>query len=136
MFAFLNKFEKIIIEMLIVMMMLVVALATLELGWIIIKDIYSAPIIILEIEELLEIFGFFLLVLIGIELLETIKTYLAEKVVHVQIVLEVALIAIARKAIILDINKYESLTLIGIAALIISVAIAFYAVKMRFRSQD
>jgi uncharacterized membrane protein (DUF373 family) len=37
--------------------------------------------------------------LIGIELLETIKAYLLEKVVHVEIVIEVALIAIARKVI-------------------------------------
>ena len=47
-----------------------------------------------------EFVGFFLLVLIGIELLETIKAYLLTNVIHVEIVLEVALIAIARKVII------------------------------------
>ena len=67
----------------------------------------TPPIILLEINELLEIFGFFLLVLIGVEILETIKAYLLEKVVHVEIVLEVALFAIARKVIILDLEKYE-----------------------------
>ena len=83
----------------------------------------------MEIGELLEIFGFFLLVLIGVELLETIKAYLLEKVVHVEIVLEVALIAIARKVIILDLEKYDSLTVLGIAGLILAVAAAFFAVK-------
>jgi len=127
--AFLKKFEHIIVLSLITMMVIVVVLATVELGWIIIRDIVTPPIILLEIEELLEIFGFFLLVLIGIELLETIKAYLLTNVIHVEIVLEVALIAIARKVIILDINKYESLTLVGIAALIAAVALAFLVIK-------
>jgi uncharacterized membrane protein (DUF373 family) len=127
--AFLKKFEHIIVLSLIIMMVIVVVLATIELGWIIIRDIITPPIILLEIDELLEIFGFFLLVLIGIELLETIKAYLLTNVIHVEIVLEVALIAIARKVIILDLNKYESLTLVGIAALIAAVALAYLVIK-------
>ena len=129
----LKQFERVIVLSLIGMMMLVVLLATIELGWLIIKDIVTPPIILLEIDELLEIFGFFLLVLIGVELLETIKAYLVEKVVHVEIVLEVALIAIARKVIILDLEKYESMTLMGIAALILSVGVAFFVIKRRLR---
>ena len=129
----LKKFERAVVLALIVMMMIVVMLATIELGWIIIKDIITPPVILLEINQLLEIFGFFLLVLIGVELLETIKAYLTEKVVHVEIVLEVALIAIARKVIILDLEKYGGLTLLGIAALILSVAAGYYAVKRRLQ---
>jgi uncharacterized membrane protein (DUF373 family) len=128
----LKKFERIVVLTLIVMMMVVVALATVELGWIIVKDIISPPIFLMEIKELLEIFGFFMLVLIGVELLETIKAYLVEGVIHVEIVLEVALIAVARKVIILDLEKYGSLTLVGIAAVVIALAIASYAVKRHF----
>jgi len=133
MIEFLKKFERMIVHFLIAMMILTVLLTTIELGWIIIKDIITPPIILLEIEELLEIFGFFLLVLIGVELLETIKAYLIEKVVHVEVVIEVALIAIARKVIILDLEKYEDLTLIGIAALISAIAIAIYAIRRIFK---
>lgn len=131
---FLKKFERLIVKVLIVMMVIIVFLATVELGWIILKDIVTSPILLLEISELLEIFGFFLLVLIGIELLETIKAYLNEEVVHVEIVLEVALIAIARKVIILDLNKYSALTLMGMAALIVAVAAGFYVVKKKIRA--
>ena len=119
---------------LITMMVIVVVLATVELGWIIIRDIVTPPIILLEIDELLEIFGFFLLVLIGIELLETIKADLLTNVSHVEIVLEGAQIAIARKVIILDLNKYESLTLVGIAALIAAVALAYLVIKRHIKS--
>ena len=131
--AFLKKFEHIIVLSLITMMVVVVVLATIELGWMIIRDIITPPIMLLEIDELLEIFGFFLLVLIGIELLETIKAYLLTNVIHVEIVLEVALIAIARKVIILDLNKYKSLTLVGIAALIAAVALAYWVVKRHIK---
>jgi len=134
--AFLKKFEHVIVVSLITVMIIVVVLATIELGWVIIRDIITPPIILLEIDELLEIFGFFLLVLIGIELLDTIKAYLLTNVVHVEIVLEVALIAIARKVIILDIDKYESLTLVGIAALISAVALAFLVIKRHTKQND
>jgi uncharacterized membrane protein (DUF373 family) len=86
-------------------------------------------VVLLEIDELLDIFGFFLLILIGVELLETIKAYLVEHVVHVEIVLEVALIAIARKVIILEPKELPPLTLLSIAALIVTLAIAFYLEK-------
>jgi len=132
--TFLHKFERFIVICLTLMMVVVVTLTTMELAWIIFRDIVSDPIILLEIDEILEIFGFFLLVLIGIELLETIKAYLKTKVVHVEIVLEVALIAISRKVIIMNLEKYESLTLVGIAALIAAVSLAFLVVKRHIYS--
>jgi len=132
MLDFLKKFERFVIMSLIVMMVIVVILSTIELCWIIILDIVTQPVFLLEIDELMEIFGFFLLVLIGIELLETIKAYLIQGVVHVEIVLEVALIAIARKIIILDFAEYDGSKLLSLAALILTVSIGFFIVK-RFK---
>ncbi|MBZ4376967.1 phosphate-starvation-inducible PsiE family protein [Corallococcus sp. AS-1-6] len=116
-------------------MMGVIALSTLELAWIIAKDIVTPPILLLEVDELLEIFGFVLLILIGVELLETIKAYLRDNVVHVEIVLEVALIAIARKVIVLDLSKYDGVSVLAMAALIIALAGAFSLRVLRRRSR-
>ncbi|MGE6758980.1 phosphate-starvation-inducible PsiE family protein [Corallococcus interemptor] len=121
-----KKFERVVVVSIVVMMMVVVALSTLELGWIIAKDIITPPILILEVDQLLEIFGFVLLILIGVELLETIKAYLRDNVVHVEIVLEVALIAIARKVIVLDLSKYDGVSVLAMAALVIALAGAFF----------
>lgn len=85
---------------------------------------------------MLDIFGLFMLVLIGIELLDTIKTYLKQRVMHVEVVMVVAMIAISRKVIILDLNKYSSLTLVGIAALIIALSAGYYLVKRIHREVD
>ena len=128
----LKKFEKLITVTLVVLMAVVVLMATIELGWIIIKDIITPPVFLLEIEELLEIFGLFLLVLIGVELLETIKAYIKDNVVHIDVVLTVAMIAIARKVIILDVKELPSMTLVGIAAIIVALAAAkFYYSKIK-----
>ncbi|HPS79920.1 MAG TPA: phosphate-starvation-inducible PsiE family protein [Thermoanaerobaculaceae bacterium] len=126
---FLKVFERAVVTALIVLMVVVVALATVELGWIVVKEIITPPVFLLEIDKLLKIFGFFLLVLIGVELLETIKAYLVEHVIHVEVVLEVAMIAVARKVIILDVKDLSALTLIGIAAIIACLSLAFYVVK-------
>ncbi|RKH67177.1 phosphate-starvation-inducible E-like protein [Corallococcus sp. AB049A] len=130
-----KKFERVVVVSIVVMMMVVVALSTLELGWIIAKDIITPPILILEVDELLEIFGFVLLILIGVELLETIKAYLRDNVVHVEIVLEVALIAVARKVIVLDLSKYDGVTVLAMAALVIALAGAFFLRTSRRQSR-
>ncbi|NTW67355.1 MAG: phosphate-starvation-inducible PsiE family protein [Nitrospirae bacterium] len=122
----LKKFEKAVTVTLVVMMAVVVLLATIELGWIIVKDVITPPVMLLEINELLDIFGLFLLVLIGVELLETIKAYLKENVVHFEVVLTVAMIAIARKVITLDVKELPSMSLVGIAAIIVALAVAKY----------
>ena len=68
----LKNFEKLITLLLIGMMVIVVALSVFELGWILYKDIMTPPVLLLEIDELFEIFGFFLMVLIGLELIDTV----------------------------------------------------------------
>lgn len=132
MLTFLKKFERIIVTALIVLMALTISLATLDLAWLIIKDVITPPIILLDINELLDIFGLFLLVLLGIELMTTLKTYLTEKEIHVEVVFAVALIAIGRKVVILDVKEISSLSLLGIAAIIISLSVGYILVKRGF----
>ncbi len=130
MFDYLIKFKKLIIKVLTIMMAFVLLLSTVELGWLIVKDVITPPVLILDIEELLELFGFFMLVIIGIELLETIiKTYLSESVDHVKVVMAVAIIAISRKVIILDVKEIPSLSLIGIGVIILGITAGYYLIK-------
>ena len=130
MLSLMKKYEKIMIQALIVMMAVVLGLATLDLGWLIIKDIMDAPMFLLSIDQLLDIFGLFMLVLIGIELLETImKTYVTTGQPHYEVVLSVAIIAIARKVIILDIKEVDSISLIGIAAIVIALTLGYFLMK-------
>lgn len=127
--GFLKVFERVIVGSLIFMMMVVILLSTIELGRILVVDITTPPNYLLDINELLDIFGFFMLILIGVELLETIRAYLNEHEVHVEIVLEVALIAVARKVVIIDVKEYSAGSLLAIAAIVLSLAGAYYLQK-------
>ena len=123
-------FERYIIIALLVMMMLVVLLGTVELAIVIIEQILERPrFLLLNIEELLNIFSRFLLILIGLELIEATKVYLNEETVHVETIFLVALIAITRKVIILDLQKYSPPMLLGIASIIFSLSLGYFFLK-------
>jgi uncharacterized membrane protein (DUF373 family) len=66
------------------------------------------------------IFGDLLLVLIGLELMHTVKVYLQDHTVHVEVILAVALVALARKVI--AVNLKDQTGSIGLALLIIALA--------------
>jgi uncharacterized membrane protein (DUF373 family) len=129
MLQFLKKIERIIVSALLVMMAITVFLATIEVGWLLVRDIITEPMFLLEVGELLDIFGLFLLVLIGIELMETLKVYLTERAIHVEVVFTVALIAVGRKVIILDVKELPGLTLLAIAAIIVAMSFGYFLLK-------
>ena len=107
----LAKIQKFTVLVLAGMLVVVVVLSTAHLGMLIGEEIWKPPRFLIPVQGLLEIFGYFLLVLIGVELLETLKAYLKKDVIHVRVVLEVALIAMARKVIIEEPNAVSGLTL-------------------------
>lgn len=132
MFDLLIKFKRALIVVIILLLAFVLLLATVELVYVIAKDIISPPFLLLELDELLEIFGVFMLVIIGIELFESItKTYLKEGLDHVRVVLAVAMIAIARKVIILDVKEVSTPTMLGISAIILALSIGYYLSKAK-----
>ena len=121
--------EKGIIYALIIMMAVVLVLATVELGYYLVTSIIRSDYLLLDLDDLMDLFGVFLLVLIGIELLDTIKIYLKENVVHVEVVVLVAIIAVARKVVALKIEELSGSVIIGVGVLIVSLAIAYYLIK-------
>jgi uncharacterized membrane protein (DUF373 family) len=121
-----GRVQRVTVLLLAVMLVVVMLLSTIHLGVLITEEIMKPPRGLIPVQGLLEIFGYFLLVLIGVELLETLKAYVRKDVIHVRVVLEVALIAMARKVIIEEPNTVPGLTLFGIAALILALGIAFY----------
>lgn len=133
--GFLNAFERLAITVLIGMLSIVVVLSIGELGWLIWKDISAPPYLLLEIDELLELFGFFLLILIGMELVDSMRAYLVEGSIHSEVVLTVAVIALARKVIVLEAKDYDGTALIGIGIMFAGLAGAYYIIKRSRRSE-
>jgi uncharacterized membrane protein (DUF373 family) len=121
--------ERYIIKTLIGLMSLLLVLATIQLGYFVFKSIIESQTFVIELDTIMDLFGVFLLVLIGIELLDTIKVYFKKHNIHVEVVLLVALIAIARKVILMDFSKYSGLEIIGIAGVIIALSLGYYFIK-------
>lgn len=129
MFNYLGRFEEIISRALLVMMAAVVLLTTIELGWILVKDVLTPPVFLLEIDEILELFGMFLLVLIGIELMHSVKIFIKRREIHLEAMLIVALVAVARKVIVLEPKELAPEAVLGLAALALALTIGYYLVK-------
>lgn len=129
MLNYLGRFEEIISRALLVMMAAVVLLTTIELGWILVKDVLTPPVFLLEIGEILELFGMFLLVLIGIELMHSVKIFIKRREIHLEAMLIVALVAVARKVIVLEPKELAPEAVLGLAALALALTIGYYLVK-------
>lgn len=79
-----------------------------------------------DIDEILAIFGTFLVVLIAIEIFLNIILYLKKDMGHLRLVLATALMAIARKVIILDYDKVSDWHMFGMGALILALGCAYW----------
>jgi uncharacterized membrane protein (DUF373 family) len=128
-----NKFEKSVYAILMAMLMLVLIAALLQL----IADLYDTLWVhtpyLLDPSEMIYVLGGFLLVLIGVELLDTIKAYFIENTIHVEIVLLLAIIAMARKVILLNPTAGDSYAfgfeLMGIGVIVVGLGAGYYLIK-------
>ena len=143
MIKILEKFEKVLVAALIVMISVVILLSTINLGWEIIKSIISSPIALIGMSSLLELFGFFLLILIGIELIETMKVFIIQSnskidkhALRVEIVMLVALIAASRKIIIIDVESVSDWLLVSMGILVVALAAGYYLIKKIHRTRN
>jgi uncharacterized membrane protein (DUF373 family) len=123
-----KKLERWVTLALIVMLGVVVLLATVELGVTIVRDVATPPVLFPGIDRLLDLFSRFLLVLIGIELVETMRTFAHGGAVRVEVVITVAMIALARKVIVLEIAHVSGLSMIGLAAVLAALSFAYRVV--------
>jgi uncharacterized membrane protein (DUF373 family) len=125
----LKTYQKIIYFILIILFAVIVAFSVGELVYIVYLNLFVNTPLLLENQELLGIFGYFLLVLIGVELLATVAAYVTEKVVHVEVVMLIAIISVVRGVILVDPGKLDGLELIGVAAIIITLCAGYYFLK-------
>ena len=79
--------------------------------------------------SLFRVFGLFLNVLIALEILENITGYLKKHVIQVELVIVTSLIAVARKIIILDLEKKTALDLIALASAILALSTSYWLIR-------
>ena len=125
-------FEHFIVLILLGLLMAVVLYATIGLAVFIVvtmaEKVHTREVTI-TLPLLHDVFAGFLTLLIGLELMKTIVMYLEEHIIHVEVVLSVAMIAIARHAIDVDYKVVPPLTMIGMGSIIIALAVGYFFFK-------
>jgi uncharacterized membrane protein (DUF373 family) len=137
---FIGKFEALIIALLQLLLVIAVSVGTTQLFILFIKRLPEAWADISNAEDLHAVmqraFGGVLVVVLGLELIETLKVYFHEHQVRVEVIMIVGLIAVGRHVIQVDYAKVEAPQLIGLGALIVSLAFGYFLVGRSSKSES
>ncbi len=111
------------------MLLIVVLSGTADLALLLWTELTNPPVGMMDVREILEILGLFLMIMIAIEMVYVVRLYVVHRHLDVHAVLFVALIAIARKVVVLDLEKYDAMHMLGIAVLVMSLAGALFLLR-------
>ncbi|NRB06456.1 MAG: phosphate-starvation-inducible PsiE family protein [Richelia sp.] len=123
-----EKIEVFVSKILSIAMVIVIAVAIIDLSANLIKQLFSTNYGEFN-TVLFKIFGLFLNILIALEILENITAYLRKHVVQVELVIVTSLIAISRKIIILDLNKVDGIDIIGLGTGVLALSISYWIIR-------
>jgi uncharacterized membrane protein (DUF373 family) len=126
-------FELVIVRAIQILLMAMTAIATVVLFVLLVQSVQGTITHVGSVPELHHLlqrgFGGVLLVLLGLELLDTLKTYSIEHRVRAEVILIVALIAVGRHIIQLNFDEAQGFPLLGISALLLALASGLFLVK-------
>ncbi len=124
-----HLFERSLAAVLLLLIGVVAVIAVAELCFVLYLDLISPQGLLLGLDELFEVFGMFLIVLIAIEFMSSIYMYMKDKSVHVEIMLLIAITALTRKVVVMKTTEADALYLIGLAALLGTLIAGYYLIK-------
>ncbi len=130
----LGAFERLAVGALIVLLMATILFGTVVVAWSLIEDLLHTRELVTEPRVLFDVFGLFVAVLVGVELLKILRHLLLSHEVNTALVVQTALMALCNKVITLNLAEASWTTLVAVAALILSLAAAMYALQGRARS--
>jgi uncharacterized membrane protein (DUF373 family) len=112
-------------------MVLVILWGIGDVVWILYQKLNEQPIMLLNIGDILQIFGAFLAVLIAIEIFINITVYLREDVIHVKLVIATALMAVTRKVIIFDFKVISYEYIWATAAVVLALGLTYWLITKK-----
>lgn len=128
-----HRVEKGVFYLLGGVIVLYIAIEIIELVYQFAKAIFAdhsnSDRLLVTKEQTKQVLPVFFNILIAVELLDTMKNYIAEHSIKVQSILLIGLIAIGRKLLVLDVGHADGLTNLGLAAMIIALSGGYYLVK-------
>ena len=126
-------FERGILYVAQILLVLVIVVAVIQLWYLFalgvterVRDIDTIPLLTLAVQRA---FSGVLLIVLGLELLETLRVYFTHHRVRLELVLVIALIAVGRHVINLDFEHVDGAAIAGIAALVVALTGGYYLVR-------
>ncbi|AZG73200.1 phosphate-starvation-inducible PsiE family protein [Shewanella livingstonensis] len=132
----LHRAIRFAIRILAVLMVVVIFWSVADVVYVIYSKVIIPPYFLLDAEDILETFGAFMLVLIAVEIFINIRLYLGSNVIPVELVIATALMAVARKIIVLDLKIVSAEQIIGLALVTLALGISYWLVKQRHLSKN
>ncbi len=127
-FKLVHLIENLVAKVLSIVLLILILVALADLVFVIGSNILAEPLGSIN-KTLIELFGLFLNILIALELLENITVYLKKHIFQVELVISTSLVAVARKIIIFDLQKYSGNELIALAVAILALSISFWLIR-------
>jgi uncharacterized membrane protein (DUF373 family) len=131
--AFSARFETIVVGFAQALLIGVIAMVVLELTWLLVSQTATRLRDISNVADLQRTvqgaFGGVLLILLGLELLESLRTYFTEHRIRLELILVAATIAVGRHVILIDLEHADGLQLIGVGALVLALTTGCYLTK-------
>ena len=127
--SFLHKAIKVAVKILAILMVIVIFWSVADVIYVLYKNLIDEPFMLLDISDIFKTFAAFLAVLIAIEIYQNIVLYLRTDVLPIKLVIATALMAIARKVIILDFKSFSADYIYATAAVVLSLGITYYLIS-------
>lgn len=119
------------VRVLAVLMTLVILWGVVDVVYVIYQRVVAEPFLLLTVSDILVVFGSFMAVLIAIEIFINITVYIKRDVLPIKMVIATALMAAARKVIMMDFKDMDWVHLIGIAAVIVALGLTYWLISYK-----
>lgn len=128
-----QRFILLSVRALVVLMTLVIIWGVADVVWVLYERLGQPPVMLLTISDILSTFGAFIAVMIAIEIFENLTVYLRRNVIQVELVMATALMAIARKVIVLDFKELSPEYVWATGGVVLAMSVGYWLVKRASR---
>lgn len=131
---FLHHMIRWSVKLLSCLMVLVIIWGTIDVVFVMYQTLMEEPRFLIGVDEMFTLFSSFMVVLIAIEIFINIRLYLGTSTLPVQLVIATALMAIARKIIVLDVEAVDASYLAAMGLVIFALGITYWLLARRAKN--
>ncbi|MGR9052613.1 MAG: phosphate-starvation-inducible PsiE family protein [Gammaproteobacteria bacterium] len=129
--SLLHRIIRLAVKGLALLMVLVIVFSVFDVMYVLYEKLLSEPKLLLTMDDILETFGSFLVVLIAIEIFINITLYIRSDVIPVKLVVATALMAISRKVIVFDFKVLPYEYVAASSCVVLALGITYWLVQKK-----